>query len=71
MGEEEGISGRGRGRSSREGLRERETGLTAPSPAPSPRQSGSAEEGGRLSWLHLETRGPGKGTGEDNGTVCR
>lgn len=27
-------------------------------------------QGRLLSWPHLETRGLGKGTGEDNGTVC-
>lgn len=70
VGEEEGISVRGRGRG---GPRRwwKESGLTAPSPAPSPRQSGWVCCGGvgGLSWPHLEPRGPGKSSGGDNGAV--
>lgn len=65
MGKEEGISGRRRGRSSREGT-EKEvkegTRPDRPPPGSFPKavRVGSTGGGGWLSWPHLETRGPGR-----------
>lgn len=65
MGEEEGISGRRRGRSSLEGTEKevKEEGSEPDSPSwllPRGNKGGSAGGGGWLSWPHLETRGPGR-----------
>lgn len=64
MGEEEGISGRRRGRSSLEGTeKEVKEGSEPDSPSwllPRGKKGGSAGGGGWLSWPHLEARGPGR-----------
>lgn len=61
-GEEEGISGRGRGRAA--GGADGGTGPDSPLPRAFPEAArvGQLRSGGRLSWPHLETRGPGKGS---------
>lgn len=70
MGEEEGISGRGRGREGAKKVVERIRPVgPLPRSFPEAVRVGQLWGFGGLSWPHLEPRGPGKSSGGDNGAV--